>query len=325
LIVRRAKFTVGIGLACILVFALETVGANGYDVLLGTGPRWSPILALGVLYTPLVDQGQCWCLITAGFRHFGLFHLGLNLLALAYVGFFLELRYGTRRFAAICVASLIDGNLIAFATQSPEAISAGASSAILGEYGALVVLGLRYWAERISLQWAFRSVFETLAYGFSHPGIANAAHLGRVATGAAIATLVGVSPAWEAVLLEADERAEARRRKRSKQSRRQGLYRPRSRRIRPTVSSSESPPGSPPQFSLLPLFSSSSPLGGGAGRAAGSTQPHKLAGGAGLAGHLGPVCRLLRAHRNQIPTNSRSPGFHLNRVAHDIRSLARCG
>src|SRR5947209_3872454 len=112
----RIKFTVSVCVLCVLFFALEADGATDYNVLLGTGSRLSPLLALGVVFQPLVSEGQWWRLVTAGFLHFGILHLVLNLFAFVYVGFYLEPRYGTRRFAIIYFTAMIAGNFLAYAT-----------------------------------------------------------------------------------------------------------------------------------------------------------------------------------------------------------------
>src|SRR3954453_11393568 len=116
----RARVTVAIAIACIVVFGLEAVNAGTFNVIAGTGRRLSPALALGVVYRPAIDAGEWWRLITAGFLHFGAIHLLRYLYALLYVGVAIEPRYGSRRFAAIYLAGLIGGNLAAALLQSPR-------------------------------------------------------------------------------------------------------------------------------------------------------------------------------------------------------------
>ena len=92
-LIAHARVTTLLGLTCIVVFALEAVDAGSYDVLGGTGRQLSPALALGVVYRPAIDAGEWWRLVTAGFLHFGIIHLLLNLYALLFVGASLEPRY----------------------------------------------------------------------------------------------------------------------------------------------------------------------------------------------------------------------------------------
>ena len=201
----RARVTAALAIMCIVVFCLEAVGATGYDVISGTGRRLSPVLAFGVVFRPAIEAGQWWRLITAGFLHFGAIHLLLNLYALVYVGSALEPRFGPKRFLAVYVAGLVGGNVAADLFQSSQTFSAGASGAIMGMFGAMALVGLRYLKDRQRVMWLQSAAFPivaTLAYGFSQPNISNAAHLGGLLCGFGAAALTGVSPDWKRFLDE---------------------------------------------------------------------------------------------------------------------------
>jgi len=217
-LIAHARVTTLLGLTCIVVFALEAIDAGSYDVLGGTGRQLSPALALGVVSRPAIDAGEWWRLVTAGFLHFGIIHLLLNLYALLFVGASLEPRYGSRRFAIIYGVALVGGNLATYWLQSPRTFSAGASGAIMGMFAAMAVLGIRFPFRRELLRSSVLPVVATLAYGFSHPGISNAAHVGGLVSGFVAAWVVGVSPEW-ARLTKAQEQAvlEEARRQRAKQ------------------------------------------------------------------------------------------------------------
>lgn len=156
-------------------------------------------LAWGANFGPATQDGEWWRLGTAMFLHFGVIHLGLNLWALWDGGQLVERMYGTTRFITIYFVSGLTGNLLSLVANKGLAISGGASGAIFGIYGALLVF---LWRERHNLhphdfRWFFWGAagFATasLVLGFLITGIDNAAHIGGFLAG----TLGGVllSPA----------------------------------------------------------------------------------------------------------------------------------
>jgi rhomboid protease GluP len=159
-------------------------------------------LAWGANFGPATQDGEWWRLGTAMFLHFGVIHLGLNLWALWDGGQLVERMYGPVRFTAIYFASGLAGNLLSLVANKGLAISGGASGAIFGIYGALLVF---LWLERRNIdphdfRWFFWGAagFATvsLVLGFLITGIDNAAHIGGFLTG----TVGGVlfAPAAEA-------------------------------------------------------------------------------------------------------------------------------
>jgi rhomboid protease GluP len=156
-------------------------------------------LAWGANFGPATQDGEWWRLGTAMFLHFGIIHLGLNLWALWDGGQLVERMYGPVRFVAIYFASGLAGNLLSLVANKGLAISGGASGAIFGIYGALLVF---LWRERHNLhphdfRWFFWGAAgfasASLVLGFLITGIDNAAHIGGFLAG----TLGGVllSPA----------------------------------------------------------------------------------------------------------------------------------
>jgi rhomboid protease GluP len=146
-------------------------------------------LAWGANFGPATQDGEWWRLGTAMFLHFGAIHLTLNLWALWDGGQLVERMYGHVRFAAIYFASGLAGNLSSLVAQKGLAISGGASGAIFGIYGALLVF---LWRERRSMlphefRWFFWGAagFASLSLilGFLITGIDNAAHMGGFISG----------------------------------------------------------------------------------------------------------------------------------------------
>lgn len=86
-----------------------------------------------------VGQGEWWRLITSGFLHTELFHLGLNMLALFWLGRMIEPALGHARFVGIYFVSLLAGSFGALLLD-PDALTRGASGAIYGLLGAAIVM-----------------------------------------------------------------------------------------------------------------------------------------------------------------------------------------
>ncbi len=93
----------------------------------------------GVLYGPLVAEGEWWRLFTAAFLHYGFIHLAMNMLVLWLFGPTLEAALGSARFLLLYVAAGLAGSAGALLLD-PDALTVGASGAIYGLFGAILVL-----------------------------------------------------------------------------------------------------------------------------------------------------------------------------------------
>ena len=168
----------------LLVFAAMLVGGAGL---------WhssnSVQLAWGANFGPATQDGEWWRLGTALFLHFGAVHLTLNLWALWDAGQLVERMYGHARFACIYFASGLAGNLLSLVAHRGLAISGGASGAIFGLFGALLIF---LWRERHNLhpkefRWFFWGAagfaLASLVLGLLITGIDNAAHIGGFFSG----------------------------------------------------------------------------------------------------------------------------------------------
>lgn len=146
-------------------------------------------LAWGANFGPATQSGEWWRLGSALFLHFGALHLAMNLGALWDGGRLVERMFGPVRFITIYFTSGLMGNLLSLVVQGGTAVSGGASGAIFGVYGSLLVF---LWRERDSLdpyefKWMFWGAVAfsalTIALGFIIPGIDNSAHIGGFITG----------------------------------------------------------------------------------------------------------------------------------------------
>jgi membrane associated rhomboid family serine protease len=84
-------------------------------------------------------HGEWWRLITAAFLHYGPLHLGLNMLALWWLGSPVEAALGRVRYVLLYLAAGLAGSTGAL-LLTPNAFTVGASGAIFGILGALLVL-----------------------------------------------------------------------------------------------------------------------------------------------------------------------------------------
>jgi len=116
----------------LVFFAMVWHGAGLWHATTGLPLAW------GANFGPATKDGEWWRLGSALFLHFGLFHLAMNLLSLWDSGRLVERIYGPMRFLAIYFSAGLLGNLFSLYVQGEQAISAGASGAIFGVYGAFI-------------------------------------------------------------------------------------------------------------------------------------------------------------------------------------------
>jgi membrane associated rhomboid family serine protease len=89
-----------------------------------------------------VAHGEWWRLLSAAFLHYGPFHLAMNMFSLYFAGSILEQVIGRWRFAMLYVVSGLAGSAGAL-YLSPNSLTDGASGAIFGVLGGLLVLERR--------------------------------------------------------------------------------------------------------------------------------------------------------------------------------------
>jgi len=134
------------------------------------------------LYGPFVSEGGEWYrLVTSGFLHAGLLHIGFNMLLLFLLGRLLEPALGTARFLALYFASLLAGSFGALLLD-PNSLSLGASGAIFGLAGATFVIARGRGMDAIAAEIGFLIVFN-LIYSFAATDISVGAHLGGLVAG----------------------------------------------------------------------------------------------------------------------------------------------
>jgi membrane associated rhomboid family serine protease len=90
-----------------------------------------------------VAQGEYWQLFTSMFTHVELWHIGFNMLALWVLGPQLELAIGRSRFLALYLLSGLAGSATVLWFSPSIVLTLGASGAIFGLMGALLVLAIK--------------------------------------------------------------------------------------------------------------------------------------------------------------------------------------
>jgi membrane associated rhomboid family serine protease len=133
-----------------------------------------------VLYGPAVANGDWWRLITAAFLHGSLIHIGLNMLALYWLGGPVETFLGHARYAALYLVSGLAGSAGALLVN-PTDVTVGASGAIFGIMGALLIIEYQQTGQLAGQ--ALTLIAINLLFTFSVPGISYGGHLGGLAGG----------------------------------------------------------------------------------------------------------------------------------------------
>ena len=175
-------------------------------------PEASELLAWGGNLLPATLE-QPWRLFAATVLHAGAIHLGLNMWALKNTGEIAERFYGNTQFLLIYLLSGLIGSLASLFFAARFAVSVGASGAIFGVVGALLAAILTkpeklpaplVASMRSSL---FMFVGYSLFLGFTSGVVDNAAHLGGLAAGFALATLMAEKFDWAEYRASAVSRA----------------------------------------------------------------------------------------------------------------------
>lgn len=150
----------------------------------------SVLIQFGAKANWLILEGEWWRLFTPIFLHIGILHLVMNTFALYYLGLTVERLFGNSRFLFIYLFAGFCGSLASL-LFSPN-ISAGASGAIFGCFGALLYFGTAF--PKLFFRTMGTNILVViainLALGFSMSGIDNAGHIGGLIGGFLAAAMV---------------------------------------------------------------------------------------------------------------------------------------
>jgi rhomboid protease GluP len=210
---RPYIFTIIFLIANLFVFMIMWQSSGMSTTVLWAGFPEEVLLAYGAKTNYWIQHGhQYWRFVTPVFIHVNLPHVLINMYSLWIIGPWVEKLYGSAKFVVCWVVTGVCGVLASYLTVVPgshpgligsflikagDFPSAGASGALFGLVGVLFVFGIKY---RRELPEGFKRAFGTgllpvillnLGIGFLARGIIdNAAHLGGLLSGAALASVV---------------------------------------------------------------------------------------------------------------------------------------
>lgn len=192
-----------------------TIGLIGANVLLfgaavGTGvspttPDIPSLSAWGANVGPAVIGGQWWRLATAMFLHIGAVHILFNMAVLWNIGGFVERLLGRMGLGVVYLVAGLGASLTSI-LWNPDVVSAGASGAIFGLYGALLgyfLIEPKCVPPPVRARLALGAVFFVLynmAYAVNAQGIDVGAHLGGLGTGFVCSLFLAVPATKEGML-----------------------------------------------------------------------------------------------------------------------------
>lgn len=136
-----------------------------------------------------VAEGEWYRLLSGGFLHAGLIHIGFNMLLLFFLGRLLEPSLGTPRFLALYFASLFAGAFGAILLTDPLVSTVGASGAVFGLFGGAFVLARVRGMSALAGELGFLIVIN-LAFTFGANNISVGGHLGGLVGGVLCAAIV---------------------------------------------------------------------------------------------------------------------------------------
>ncbi len=169
--------------ANVLVYLWEmATGATSSNLALYTHGALVPAAVL--------QDHEWWRVITSGFLHANLLHIGVNMVSLWMIGNFVETTLGSPKTLLLYAISLVLSGVAVVYFSDPMVPTLGASGAIFGLFGSIFAVGLKHgrpgW-EFIKANIPILAL--NLAFTFFMPGISKAGHVGGLIAGF-LATLV---------------------------------------------------------------------------------------------------------------------------------------
>lgn len=179
---------------------LVTVALVFANILFFIGAEWNGsssdaehMIRMGAMYEPaVIGQWEYYRVITCCFLHFGLMHLTNNMISLLVLGYSLEHAIGSVWFGVIYFVAGIFSSLVSLGYHmymGMNFISCGASGAIYGLFGALLVLLIvnnRHDLRKSLPNFAIYMIL--ILFSGRHSEVDNAAHIGGFAAGIVMCT-----------------------------------------------------------------------------------------------------------------------------------------
>ena len=138
---------------------------------------------LGQWNYAVLHLGRWWQLFTAMFVHVGILHIAFNMYFLFIIGSQFERLFGGKWLLGTYLLSGLVGNLLTLFIFPPNSLSAGASGAIFGIVGAVIITSGIIGG---NMQAALLNAFFLFLINSILPGVNVYAHLGGLLAGIAI-------------------------------------------------------------------------------------------------------------------------------------------
>jgi rhomboid protease GluP len=170
------------------------IAAFGAQILYGAVDNPHQMILLGAVYSPLVELGEWWRLVSAQFLHWGFAHLFLNMLGLWFIGPAVEAVVGSMRFIIGYLICGVSGMAIAWAiaVYGPEPrviVLLGASASVLGLVGVQAAISLKAFrysgslVAKAQLSAMTQIIVLQAIFDWMVPEVSSTAHLGGAFVG----------------------------------------------------------------------------------------------------------------------------------------------
>ena len=179
-VITTPRVTYALIVINVAIFALQFL--QGIDTLAVDYGMWPIGIAM---------NGEWWRLATSAFLHGSFLHIAFNMYVLFFLGPTLERILGHARFLILYILAALGGSVASYWFSDMNTVSVGASGAIFGLMGALVVAGkrLKYDITQVLVLLGINVVI-----GFISPSVDWRAHLGGLVAGALVAAIMVFPP-----------------------------------------------------------------------------------------------------------------------------------
>jgi rhomboid protease GluP len=180
---RYGKATFTLFLINVAVYIVEAIlSGNPFSISIDVLAR------LGQWNYAVLNYGYWWQLVTAMFVHVGILHIGFNMYFLLMMGRQLEGIIGPKRLVMVYLVSGLAGNLLTLFLLPANSVSAGASGALFGIVGTLIIITGVVGG---NMQAALVNAFVLFLINSLLPSVNIYAHLGGLLVGMAIGYYYG--------------------------------------------------------------------------------------------------------------------------------------
>ncbi|NJE02657.1 rhomboid family intramembrane serine protease [Thermococcus sp. MV11] len=180
---RYGKATFTLFLINVAVYIVEAIlSGNPFSISIDVLARF------GQWNYAVLNYGYWWQLVTAMFVHVGILHIAFNMYFLLMMGRQLEGILGPKRLVMVYFVSGLAGNLLTLFLLPANSVSAGASGALFGIVGTLIIITGVVGG---NMQAALVNAFVLFLINSIMPSVNVYAHLGGLLVGMAIGYYYG--------------------------------------------------------------------------------------------------------------------------------------